>query len=194
MTKIFIVLGLLVAGACLLIWLATTPKKVSPQAELETITDFNYQTSLLTQVDPSFPGRLILRRVRDSKWQTSGEHTEYKLKEYIEPSISAPIIRPDVYLVQSANSPKRILIGRLNDRGSGMHGWHITMVRQGENPIHFDRHQRYQVWIDKDFPVGFKDNGEPIFDNPKRWFFAGPADIVAEESYNGYEEPAELDK
>ena len=75
-----------------------------------------------------------------------------------------------------------------------MHGWHVTMVKQGEREVRFDRHQRYQVWIEKDFPTGFNDNGEPVSDKPQRWYFSGLADIIAEEHYNGYVEPQDGDK
>jgi len=75
-----------------------------------------------------------------------------------------------------------------------MHGWHVTFVRQGENAINFERHQRYFVWIEQEQPQGFNDDGEPISNNPKRWYFAGPADIIAKQNYQGYVKPAKGDK
>ena len=68
------------------------------------------------------------------------------------------------------------------------------MIKQGESEINFDRHQRYYVWIEKEFPKGFDEQGEPISENSKRWFFAGLADLIAKEKYNGYVEPVEGDK
>ena len=193
MLKILIALFLLL-GICLaLYWLVVTPKASKPQAPLEARTNFDYQTSLRIQKDLSFPKALYLRRVRDSVWQTSGEHTDYTVKEYQEASMTVTTIKPDAYLKDSTNSP-RIIIGRLTDQGSGMHGWHVTMIRQGQHDIHFDRHQRYKVWIEKDFPSGFNDKGEPTSNNLKRWYFTGLADIIAEEHYQGYVEPQEGDK
>ena len=68
------------------------------------------------------------------------------------------------------------------------------MIRQGESEINFNLHQRYYVWIEKEFPKGFNNMGEPISENNKRWFFAGLADIIATDKYNGYIEPKEGDK
>jgi len=175
-------------------WLVIAPKARKLQPALEAKSEFEYQTSLLTQVDPSFPEKLLLRRVLDSHWVTSGEHTNYKPKEYKEASMSVVSIKPDAFLIKSSDEPKRIVIGRLTDRGSGMHGWHVTLIRQGENAINFERHQRYSVWVEKQQPLGFNDNGEPISNDPKRWYFAGPADVIAEQSYQGYVEPINGDK
>ena len=133
-------------------WLTTTQKTPKLQAALEARTEFSYETALHVQVDPSLPQILYLRRVRDSSWQTSGEHTDYQLNSYKEASMSVSNIKPDAYLKKSQQDPNRILIGRLTDQGSGMHGWHVTMVKQGKQAINFSRHQRYQVWIEKDFP------------------------------------------
>ncbi len=193
MTKLLITITLTVIVLAVLYWLVIVPKPVKRQAALEDLTDFDFQTTLLTEIDSSFPNTLLLRRVPDSPWKTSGEHTQYQLKEYLEPSMGVGNIKPDAYLKKSLDDPARILIGRYDDRGAGMHGWHVTMIRQGPNPILFDRHQRYHVWIEKEFPVGFNDNGEPISNDPKRWYFAGPADIIAVESYQGYVEPLEED-
>ncbi len=181
-----------VAG--LLYWLVATPKTIRLQSALEEETDYNYATSLIVQKDSSLSELLLLRRVRDSKWQTSGQHTEYKVETRKEPAMAVSTIRPDAYLKRSVNDPNKIIIGRYTDRGSGMHGWHVTMIKQGESEINFDRHQRYYVWIEKEFPKGFNDQGEPISDDPKRWFFAGLADIIAKEKYNGYVEPEEGDR
>ncbi len=180
--------------AGLLYYLVTTPKKVKLQPILEERMDFNYSTSLSIEKDTSLGEMLYLRRVRNSDWKTSGPHTDFKEQDRKEPSMSVSTIKPDAYLKQSAEDPNRIIIGRYSDVGSGMHGWHVTMIRQGTSEINFDRHQRYYVWIEKDFPTGFNDQGEPISDNPERWFFAGPADIVAKDKYNGYIEPVEGDK
>jgi len=177
-----------------LYWLVATPKASKLQSVLETKSEFDYQTSLLTEVDPSFPEKLLLRRVIDSNWITSGEHTNYELNEYKEASMSVVNIKPDAFLKKSLDGQRRILIGRLNDRGSGMHGWHVTFIRQGVNAINFERHQRYFVWIEKEHPLGFNDEGEPISNDPKRWYFAGPADVIAEQNYNGYVEPATGDR
>lgn len=75
-----------------------------------------------------------------------------------------------------------------------MHGWHVTMIKQGSSQINFNRHQRYYVWIEEETPTGFTAKGTPNSENPKRWYFAGHADIIAEDQYNGYVEPAEGDK
>lgn len=194
MIKILITLLLIVSIGGVLYWLVFTPKATALQPFLETRNTFQYETTLKPQVDSSLPEMLYLRRLQESKWQTSGEHTDYEVEEYQEASMSVVNIKPDAYLKKSSNEPNRILIGRLDDRGSGMHGWHVTMVRQGEQAIHFDRHQRYRVWIEKDYPIGFNANGEPTTENPKRWYFSGPADIIAKEHYNGYVEPGEGDK
>lgn len=194
MIKLLVIAVIAVAALCVLFWLALSPKKIQLQNELGIIEKFEYETPLLTEVDPSMPSSLILRRVLDSTWRTSGKHTNFQLQEYTEPSLSAHIIKPDVYLKSSLNEPARIVLGRFNDTGAGMHGWHVTMVRQGDNPISFDRHQRYYVWIEKDFPTGFTDSGEPISNNPKRWYFSGLADIIDNESYQGYFEPEAGDR
>ena len=194
MFKILFIIFFLISITCLLYWFAITPKTPKLQAPLETRNEFNYKTSLNAQTDPSLPEILYLRRVRDSSWQTSGEHTDYQLNNYQEASMSVSNIKPDAYLRKSPQDPNRILIGRLTDQGSGMHGWHVTMIKQGEQAINFSRHQRYKVWIEKDFPTGFNDDGEPLSDNPQRWYFSGLADIIAEEHYNGYIEPIEGDK
>ena len=194
MIKILIVLLILFGASLALFWLVTTPKTNKLQAPLKARTSFNYQTSLVIQKDLSFPDTLYLRRVRDSVWQTSGQHTGYTIDEYKEASMATVAIKPDAYLSDTLNSSNRIIIGRLNDQGSGMHGWHVTMIRQGTHDIHFDRHQRYKVWLEKEAPDGFNKNGEPISNNINRWYFSGLADIIAEEHYSGYVEPNEGDK
>lgn len=191
---IILVLISMAAIAGLLFWLVSTPKTTALQPALEERTDFSYATPFIIEKDSSLSELLLLRRVRDSQWQTSGEHTGYKVETRKEPSMSVSTIKPDAYLKESTDHPNRIIIGRYTDRGSGMHGWHVTMIRQGESEINFNRHQRYMVWIEKEFPMGFNDKGEPISDNPKRWFFSGPADIIADEKYDGYIEPTEGDR
>ena len=52
----------------------------------------------------------------------------YELKEYIEPFMSVINIKPDAFLKKSLDDPRRILVGRLNDRGGGMHCWHVTFI------------------------------------------------------------------
>ena len=148
----------------------------------------------MIQKDSSLSDMLLLRRVRNSNWQTSGPHTNFKEQTRTEASMAVSTIKPDAYLKRSADDPNKIIIGRYSDRGAGMHGWHVTMIRQGESAISFDRHQRYYVWIEKEFPEGFNDQGEPISKNPNRWFFAGLADIIAKDKYNGYTAPKEDDK
>lgn len=191
---IILLLISVVAIAGLLYWFVAPPKTIKLQSALEERTQYNYATSLMVQMDSSLSELLLLRRVRDSEWQTSGQHTDYKVQARKEPSMATSTIRPDAYLKRSADDSNKIIIGRYTDRGSGMHGWHVTMIREGESEINFDRHQRYYVWIEKEFPSGFNDQGEPISDDPKRWFFAGLADIIAKEKYNGYIEPSEGDK
>ena len=191
MFKIFIAVLFVLAIVCLMYWLVVVPKISTPQLELEARTEFKYKTALEVDLDSAFPEVLYLRRVLDSVWQTSGEHTNYALKEYQEASMSITIVKADAYLKKPAEDLARILIGRVSDRGSGMHGWHVTMVKQGEQAINFARHQRYRVWIEKTVPSGFSDNGEPRSDNPERWYFAGLADLIAEEHYQGYVEPLE---
>lgn len=194
MIKILISLLFLIGITGVLFCLAITPRTSKSQPALETRNTFEYQTKLKPHVDSSLPELLYLRRVRDSQWQTSGEHTNYQLNDYQEASMTVVNIKPDAYLKNSTEEHNRIIIGRLSDRGSGMHGWHITMIRQGERAIDFERHQRYRVWIEKEHPIGFNDEGEPISKNPKRWYFAGPADIIARQHYNGYLEPEDGDK
>jgi len=195
MIKIMItLLATLFFALIFIYWLVAVPKASKLQSALETKSEFDYQTSLLTEVDPFFPEKLLLRRVIDSNWITSGGHTNYELEEYKESSMSVVNIKPDAFLKKSLDDPRRILIGRLNDQGSGMHGWHVTFVRQGENAINFERHQRYFVWIEKEHPQGFNDEGEPISKDPKRWYFAGLADVIAEQNYQGYVEPVEGDR
>lgn len=191
---IILILLCVAAAAGFLYWLVATPRTVKLQPTLEERTDYNYATTLLVQQDSSLNELLLLRRVRDSDWQTSGEHTAYKVEVRKEPSMAVSTIKPDAYLKASADDPNRIIIGRYKDRGSGMHGWHVTMIRVGASEINFDRHQRYYVWIEKEFPQGFNDKGEPISNDPKRWFFAGLADIISKEKYNGYLEPTEGDR
>lgn len=178
----------------LLYWLVATPKTNKLQPALEELSEFNYSTNLIIHKGPSLNELLLLRRLRDSEWQSSGEHTGYKLQKRKEPSMGVSTIKLDAYLKKTPDEPNKIIIGRLTDRGSGMHGWHVTMIKQGETEINFDRHQRYYVYIEKETPKGFSDRGEPISDDPKRWFFAGLADIIAKDKYNGYLEPAEGDK
>jgi len=190
---ILLVVCLIAAGG-LMYWFVTTPKANTLQAGLEERVNFDYKTSFMIKKDSSLSKLLLLRRVRDSEWQMSGKHTDYIVQTRKEPSMAVSTVRPDAYLMKSKDSKLRIIIGRLTDRGSGMHGWHITMIKQGESEINFDRHQRYKVWIEKDIPKGFDNQGEPISDDPKRWFFAGLADIIAKEKYDGYEEPGEEDK
>lgn len=193
-TTVIIVLLCIAAALGFLYWLVTTPKTVRLQAALEERTHFDYETNLMVQKDSSLNEWLMLRRVKGSDWQWAIKGFDYKVQTRKEPSMSLSTIIPDAYLKKSVDEPGRIIIGRITDRGSGMHGWHITMIRQGESAIDFDRHQRYYVWIDKDFPKGFNDQGEPIPHNEKRWFFAGLADVIAKEKYNGYIEPAEEDR
>lgn len=190
---LFLVMGVLVLS-WILFWLVTTPNTPSLQPVLEERTNFNYTTSLIVQKDSFLREELLLRRVQDSIWQTSGPHTDYQVQTREEPSMAVSTIRPDASLKKSTDGPSRIIIGRLKDRGSGMHGWHVTMIRQGDSKIDFNRHQRYYVWIEKEFPQGFNNQGEPTTDDPKRWFFAGLADIIAKEKYNGNVDPAEGDR
>lgn len=192
-TMILLTVCVIAAGS-LLYWFVTTPKANTLQAGLKERVNFDYETSFMIQKDSTLKRLLLLRRVKNSDWQMSGKHTGYKVQTRKEPSMSVSTIRPDAYLMKSTDDKSRIIIGRLTDRGSGMHGWHITMIKQGDTEINIDRHQRYKVWIEKDIPKGFDDQGEPISDNPKRWFFAGLADIIAKEQYDGYVEPAEGDR
>lgn len=103
-------------------------------------------------------------------------------------------VKPDAYLRRPEDTLNKIIVGRMTDRGSGMHGWHVTMVKQGESEINFDRHQRYYVWIEKDFPEDIDDYGEPISNDPKRWYFAGLADLISKNKYDGYQQPAKDDR
>ncbi len=192
-TTVLVLLCLLVIAA-IGFWMVATPKKTKLQPTLEARSEYNYKTPLMVTHDSSLQELLLLRRLRDSEWKTSGEHTDYKVETRIEPSMAVSTIRPDAYLKKNETDAPRIIIGRYTDRGSGMHGWHVTMIKQGESEIDFNRHQRYYVWIEKDYPTGFTAEGHPLTDDPKRWFFAGLADIISKEKYNGYIEPGIGDK
>ena len=73
-----------------------------------------------------------------------------------------------------------------------LYGWHATLVKTGKNDIDFERTQRFQIWMDKDRPDGYEDDGEPIFfDLSKRSFLYGFVDIIADQHYTGYEPPTE---
>jgi len=189
-----IIIAFAVAILSIVYWLLVTPKRIKLQPELEEISQFNYATSLIVQKDSTLGETLLLRRVRNSDWKSAGPHTDFEVQTRKEPSMSVSSIKADAYLKRSSDDLDKIIIGRYTDRGSGMHGWHVTMIKQGGSAISFDRHQRYYVWIEKEPPKGFDDEGTPISENPKRWFFAGLADIIAKEKYNGYFEPLEGDK
>ena len=193
LTTIILLLLFLAAISGLIYWLVTTPKTSQLQPALEERMHFDYETALRIQKDSSLSELLLLRRVRGSEWKLAIK-PDYKIKTRKESSMSVTTIRPDAYLKSSSDDFNKAIIGRLTDRGSGMHGWHITMIRQGASQIDFSRHQRYYVWVEKDYPKGFNDKGEPLSVNPKRWFFAGLADIIAKDKYNGYEEPNEGDR
>ena len=194
MIKSIVALIIFSAIAAALFYFASTPRSAELQPHLAERTDFDYDTRLIIHKDSTLRTGLMLRRVRNSTWKTSGPHTDHRENTYIEPSMAVCTIKPDAYLKGSAGDDERIIIGRFSDRGSGMHGWHVTMIREGVSEINFDRHQRYQVWIEKDHPKGFNDQGEPVSTDPQRWYFAGPADIIAKDQYDGYVEPVEGDR
>lgn len=190
MKLLFIVIAILLLFAGVF-WLVSTPKKVKLQDKLVQRTSFNYNTNLSIDTNDNLPDQLMLRRVRNSQWEMSGVFTNPQITTREEPSMSVDHILPEAYLIDSINKEKRILIGRYNDRGSGLHGWHVTMIKQGESEINFERHQRYRVWIEEAIPEGFENDGTPIVKKPKRWYFSGLTDIIDTKYYNGYIEPTE---
>jgi len=191
---IFAVVLVGVIGVGVIVFLVTTPRRVKLQQELQNVTEYNYQTNLTVISDETLPEFLQIRRLRDSEWENMGEHTQYKVEHYIEPSMFVQTVKLDGWLGNPDDENHNILLGRISDRGSGSHGWHVTMIKQGENPIRFDKHVRYRVWIEKDFPIGFNDAGEPFNDSSKRWYFSGLADMMDKELYVIYEEPEEGDR
>jgi hypothetical protein len=79
----------------------------------------------------------------------------------------------------------RVIVGRIRDRGAGMYGWHVTMLKLDSGPVDLSITQRYRVWIEKTPPVAIGDDGTPTSPDPKRWFFTGTADVVADKHDKG---------
>jgi hypothetical protein len=81
------------------------------------------------------------RRIEVDSWVMSTPFRNFKIEK--GGPLGIDYIRVDaIFAIDSVPS---VVVGRLRDRGSGMHGWYAIMIKQEEHAIDFKKTQRYRV-------------------------------------------------
>jgi hypothetical protein len=179
-SKIFIGLGILIVG---IVFLVIWPRRMKLAPELIPLESLPFSTSLERVKNSDWDGLSFMsRRIDEEDWISSGPFSDFKLKKGSPTVID--YLRVDA--IFAINSLPSVIVGRLRDRGSGMHGWYVVMLKQGDDDIDFKKTQRYKVWIEKDPPDAIGPDGVPVVTRGERWFFSGLSDAVGDDYYRGY--------
>lgn len=184
MTKIIVGIAItILAIAFAVVW----PRRTKLAPELRPLDKLPFSTTLERVNLPDWDGmNLMSRRIDTNEWVASGPFSSFKINRGGPSAID--YLRVDA--VFAIDSVPAVIVGRLRDRGAGMHGWYAILVKQGDDEIDYRKTQLYKVWIEKNPPDALEADGTPLVTNPERWYFSGTAAVVGDDYYRGYPEKA----